>query len=104
MTTGLKAAAEELQNQTVEWFKFDGERFLRCDKSGKTIEKPPVKDLRDEMAMAALPVVATALEDYISRIEVEPNESDDEALRIVAKWSYKLSDAMLEARKKGGAS
>lgn len=62
----------------------------------------PVKTLRDEMAMAALPIISTSLQDHIDQMEGEFNGNDDEALACVAKWSYKLADVMMAARQKGG--
>jgi len=81
MTTEIQAAAEELQEK--DWFKFVGDKFVSCDKYGNVIKKPPVKDLRDEMAMAAL-------------VMCSPDSSD-----TVASYAYAIADAMLEARKKG---
>ena len=81
MTEEIKSVGANLPEK--DWFKFDGDKFVPCDKDGNIIRKPPVKTLRDEMAMAAL-------------VMCSPDSSD-----TVASYAYAIADAMLEARKKG---
>lgn len=81
MTEEIKSVGANLPEK--DWFKFDGDKFVSCDKYGNVIKKPPIKDLRDEMAMAALTGLAT---NAYSDLE------HDVAL------AYKYADAMLIAR------
>ena len=81
MTEEIKSVGANLPEK--DWFKFDGDKFVSCDKDGNIIRKQPVKNLRDEMAMAALTGLATNAYSDLER---------DVAL------AYKYADAMLKAR------
>ncbi len=85
MTEEIKSVGANLPEK--DWFKFDGDKFVPCDKDGNIIRKPPVKTLRDEMAMAALSGLADLKEDWRAS--------------YIADRAYCIADAMLEARKKG---
>lgn len=83
MTEEIESVGANLPEK--DWFKFDGDKFVTCDRYGNIIKKPPVKDLRDEMAMAALPAL------------IARHRADVPWSRI-APLTYEIADSMLAAR------